>query len=417
MSRLFTGGAFNYITFAPGGAPQTQGPITLAVLVKPATIIGTHWWWVGRATSTHVWSVLTDTSHLFMENDFAGGPIPTVGNWWWVVVTKASGNALPRWHLKNLTTGAAWTHANEASGTVPNNGSSINNITFGGDGSNTNTNYDGKGAAAAAWSLVLSDAAIEAACTLNASDLLAAAPGWMIRLNQASTATPVIDDTGNGGDQTAITGTAVDAEDPPGFSYTLSSTTPFSKSVVERYQVLGAWTKSVAEQYRVLAVWSISAPETYRVLGSWSLAVSDYYRVLNGWTLDKAESYRVLGTWTRDVAEQYRVLNGWSNDVIERYDVLSGTAFSAEWAESYRILGVWSKEVVERYGILGVSWMLSVTERYRLYAAWTRSVIERYTVGEIAPPQHFPAATANLTLTAQARLVGPAVTAYLEMQG
>jgi hypothetical protein len=45
---------------------------------------------------------------------------------------------------------------------------------------------------------------------------------WAIKLNQASTATSVTDDTGGGGDQTAISGTSVDADDPPGFDYSLS---------------------------------------------------------------------------------------------------------------------------------------------------------------------------------------------------
>lgn len=362
MSRVFTGGAFNYITFGPGSAPTVQGPITLACLVKPATITGTHWWWTGRATSTHVWSILTDTSKLFMENDFVGGPSPTIANWWWVVVTKASGAALPRWHLKNVTAGSAWVHSNEASGTVPNNTGPITNILFGGDGSSTGTNADMKGAAAATWASALSDLAIEAACTLNASDLKAATPGWMARFNQASTATAVVDDTGNGGGQTAITGTTVDAaDDPPGFNYAL--TTTITKDITERYRVTNAVTKDVVETYRVTNAVTKNLTESYRVTNAVTKNVAESYRVLNSVTKDTAEIYRVLNAVTKNVTESYRVTNVITKDV----------------AETYRVLNAGTKDVAESYSILG-QLLKDVTERYRVYNGVTKDVAELYRV-------------------------------------
>lgn len=376
MSRLFTGGAFNYITFGPGSAPTVQGPITLACLVKPATITGTHWWWTGRATSTHVWSILTDTSKLFMENDFVGGPTPTIANWWWVVVTKASGAALPRWHMKNVTTGAAWVHSNEASGTVPNNTGPITNILFGGDGSSTSTNADMKGAAAATWGSVLSDLAIEAACTLNASDLKAATPSWMIRLNQASTATAVVDDTGGTGGQTAITGTSVDAaDDPPGFNYAL--TTTITKDVVERYRVTNAVTKDLAESYRVTNAVAKDSVETYRVLNGITKNLVESYRVTNGVTKNTAESYRVLNSLTKNVAESYRVLNAGTKDVAELYRVFN--SITKDVVETYSVLGQLSKDVIERYRVYN-GLTKDVTEAYRVLNARTVDRVEVYRV-------------------------------------
>lgn len=49
-------------------------------------------------------------------------------------------------------------------------------------------------------------------------------PTTLWAFNQASTADPVLDRTGGGADQTAITGTAVSADEPPGFSYSTAST-------------------------------------------------------------------------------------------------------------------------------------------------------------------------------------------------
>ena len=47
-------------------------------------------------------------------------------------------------------------------------------------------------------------------------------PSVLWRFNQASTATPVDDLMGSGANQSAIVGTTVSADDPPGFSYALS---------------------------------------------------------------------------------------------------------------------------------------------------------------------------------------------------
>jgi hypothetical protein len=49
-------------------------------------------------------------------------------------------------------------------------------------------------------------------------------PSVLWRFNQASVATPVTDVMGSGADQTAITGTTVSADEPPGFSYNIVTT-------------------------------------------------------------------------------------------------------------------------------------------------------------------------------------------------
>lgn len=226
MSRFFNGPTTaDAITFAVGNAPPDQGPITIAVLAKAANTSGfTGWMIQARATTTAVWSILTSNNvgaKLFMENDFTAGNAGLTTGWAWYVATKASGASTPRWHIHDLTAATAWSHAN-AGGTVGDGTGPITNILVGGNLSAGST-WRGSIAVVAAWDSVLSDVAIEAAMTSAAADTLAATPKWMVRLNQASTATSVTDDTGGGGDQTALAGTSVDADDPPAYNYALTS--------------------------------------------------------------------------------------------------------------------------------------------------------------------------------------------------
>ncbi len=230
MSRFFNGPSVaDIITFSAGNAPPDEGPITIAVLARATNLAGSFAAWMvqGRAITTPVWAILVaDNSgpKLFMESDFtAGNSGPSLG-WCWYVATKASGSSTPRWHVHDLTAGTAWTHVN-AGGNVPDGSGPITNILVGGNGS-ASTTWRGRIAAVAAWNTVLADLSVEAACTLAAADLAAANPNWGVLLNQASTVTAVTDFTGGGGNQTALSGTSVDADEPPGWDYSLSTPSP-----------------------------------------------------------------------------------------------------------------------------------------------------------------------------------------------
>lgn len=226
MSRAFNGGtAADSITFSAGNAPPDQGPITIAVLAKASTVTG----WTGYAvrgfvTSTASWALLTSNNagaKLFMENDFGSGVAGLTTSWAWLVATKASGSALPRFHVFPI--GGSWTHSNNTAN-VGDGSATVNKIVVGGDGAGgVSSSWRGSIAVVATWDTALADLAIEAACTTNAADTFAASPKWMIRLNQASTATSVSDDTAGGGNQSAISGTSVDVDDPPGYNYALTA--------------------------------------------------------------------------------------------------------------------------------------------------------------------------------------------------
>lgn len=241
MSRQFdTSGGADSITFNVGNAPPDQGPITVGILAKSFTVAGFTMWMIrGTKTGTAIWGMLTSNNSgpkLFAENDFGNGVAGLSTSWRWYVMTKASGSALPRIHVWDLS--GAWSHtdnsANTADGTGP-----IDTLLLGTAGGGAN-GWRGSIAVAAAFASQMNDAAVEAAFTLSAAATFNASPGWMVRLNQASTATSVPDDTGGGGGQSAISGTSVDADDPPGYSYALTNNVDGSGDRTETATIAGA---------------------------------------------------------------------------------------------------------------------------------------------------------------------------------
>lgn len=232
MARSFdpAGGA-DSITFAtPASIPPDQGPITIAVLAQAAdTVAWTGWMVRGYKAGTPILGFLTSNNagaKLFAENDFGAGVAGRSTAWRWYVMTKASGNVAPRIHVGDPTGTPSWAHTDNTAGVLDGTGP-IDTLVVGGTGGGSN-GWRGPIMVAAMADAVWTDAQIEARCTMAALDLFtavnAATKKWMVRLNQASTATTVTDDTGGGGDQTAISGTTVVA-DLAGFDYSISGPT------------------------------------------------------------------------------------------------------------------------------------------------------------------------------------------------
>jgi hypothetical protein len=232
VSRAFAGPSSNdTIAFSAGTAPPDQGPFTIAGLVKSNAGFG--WFASGNNGATPNWAAGLDTGAWFLWNDFTSGraQIVTTGHWSWIVSTKATGATVPRWHIRDVTSAGSWDHTNTTGGTVADNTGTITNVLVGNFGGAGAANcWQGSIAAIAAWDTTFTDLQVEALATLSAADLLsgggAATAKWMVRLNQASTATAVQDDTTGGGNQTAISGTTVDASEPPGWSYSLGGGSP-----------------------------------------------------------------------------------------------------------------------------------------------------------------------------------------------
>lgn len=223
MSREFRGPVFSdQVGFNLGAATFGQGPITIACLIKPTSTTGTRRI-IEAATAAiaETYGILIDSGTYFCVSLFANGPAAPTNDWQWIAFSKATGTVTPRFHFRNVTAAGAWSHTNPA-GTANNGVTPPASLTVG--AFNSTGFYQGLIAALAIWGTQLSDGQVEAACTLAASDLAASTPAWGTLWNQGSVATPVPDFTGNGGNQLSISGTLVNAEDPPGFNYSLVST-------------------------------------------------------------------------------------------------------------------------------------------------------------------------------------------------
>lgn len=318
MSRQFdTSGGADYITFSPGNAPPDQGPITIAVLAKASTVAGfTMWMCRGNKTGTAVWGFLTSNNagpKLFGENDFGNGVAGLSTSWRWYVMTKAAGSAIPRFHVWDLS--GAWSHTDNTTNVGDGTGA-IDTLYLGGNGSASN-NWRGSIAVAATWTSALSDGAIEAAMTLRASDTFAASPGWMVRLNQASTATSVTDDTAGGGNQSAITGTSVDADDPPGYSYALTNNV--NGAVSQTITVTGAATAAVDRPATVSQTATITgsvtadAPRGTTATQTVALAGTVTGQVIANATVTQALSVTGLATPEPSVVVPASTGTGWNS--------------------------------------------------------------------------------------------------------
>jgi len=334
------------LTCSMGSAPTSRAGTTLLLIRAYDSVfdlLSTNSDFIsGLAGTSPISGTFVSGGNIFSANDFGSGLAgPSDKNTWYVIgATKVSGNNTYQYTIAPV--GGSWTQATSGSSV---DGSGVDSIVFG-KGVIGGGKFDI--AAAAQWATPLSIAAIQALGTTSMDSWLAGSPSAAWQFNQTSTATNVNDLVGSA-NQTALSGTSVVA-DPVGWTYH-TSTTPFTKDVVERYRVFNGFTKDVVETYRVF----------------------------NALTKDVVERYRVTNAFSKDVVETYRVLNAFTKDVVERYRIFA--AFSVDVVERYRVLGVWSKDVVERYTIFAAI-SKDIVERYRIYNAFAKDIVERYSVGD-----------------------------------
>lgn len=218
------------VTLAVGGlASMGTSALTYAAIVKRTSsadqlIVG------GKDSggilqSGLVINAAADSNQVGLQGNTGGALVaisfPTTDDWVFVGITKATGTSTPRGH-KFLYSSSTWTHTDSAA-TVANQSSiSGGSVRIGASGgASYNTALTGDIAVAGVWvGTVLTDVQIE---TLEDAlqhwvDL---SPTALWRLDQDSTATAITDITGGGADQTALSGTSVVADCPPGFNWTL----------------------------------------------------------------------------------------------------------------------------------------------------------------------------------------------------
>lgn len=147
--------------------------------------------------------------------------ITSTTTWYCLLIGKATGAAIPRFHLYDYGA-STWTHGDH--GTAKAN-SAVGSPGFIWVGLNASalSDLNADVAVAAIWKdQAFADATIESwGIPLSLQAWLATTPSVLWAFNQASTSNPVLDITGGGADQNAIAGTSISGSDPPGFTYSL----------------------------------------------------------------------------------------------------------------------------------------------------------------------------------------------------
>lgn len=229
MARHFTTGE-NIVCSIGSCGPVGSGAYTMVWLYKIDLFAGVGGLGTLRRSGASARDAIVTGNRLFGLNEFSGNGFPSPPasvlpeeTWVWVAQRKAAGAAHYEW----------------AYGLYP-IADPDTDVVFGEDTGAANHSDPGAGdevwiglaavsgnrelAVMAMFDSRLSDAVIKSIFTEALSDLMAAGPVGCWPLNQADTADDVIDVTGNGADQTSITGTAV-ADDPDGYSYDLTPET------------------------------------------------------------------------------------------------------------------------------------------------------------------------------------------------
>lgn len=219
MSRAFAHATGDYIDFAPGSmATLNGGSQTLLFLWKADTSVQHGLIGAKNVGGSLVWGVnpFTDLKYYYsVAPSFVSADTYAIGTWYLFGISKAAGTSTVRTHVYDYTA-TTWTHTNWLTLADATNGP-VTSVRLAWLLNSTDT-LNGKIAAAAAYNTVLSDLTVQG-LNSNFNAWMAATPVWAIKLNQTSVATAVTDQTGNGGNQSGISGTSVSADEPAGWSY------------------------------------------------------------------------------------------------------------------------------------------------------------------------------------------------------
>jgi hypothetical protein len=224
MSRKFTGS--DYVEFGPGtlsdfvGGPSTVVALWRASSIHKGTIIDSRT--VSDSVVCSFRCAVTGMEWYAYNgvNNFDQCQPYTASTWRIDAWTKNSGNSTIRGHYCPIS--GSWTHVNY--GTKTTSASPHSKIIVG--NGNSLGGLQGDVAAIMLLDRILSDAEIETLWSgLTAwMSLIGSDSALLWAFNQASVSDPVLDLTGGGGDQIAISGTSIET-DPPGFSYLLLTPT------------------------------------------------------------------------------------------------------------------------------------------------------------------------------------------------
>lgn len=217
MARTFDG-TDDFIQFTLGNGNFDLGPSTHAAIVRRNADGGEHRIIQAMTSSSAGRHGLAITAADVLQlnsgatNSVSTTTVTVSSGWVLIAGAKAAGSATPRFHIYNYASDT-WTHENGdialTDGSTPGAGGLFNI----GRGPSVGF-FDGDVLIAGRWGSVLTDAQIETlAFSLQSWYGLNPAQLWL--LDQSDVAQNVIDATGGGSNQTAITGTAVASSHPP----------------------------------------------------------------------------------------------------------------------------------------------------------------------------------------------------------
>lgn len=187
----------------------------------------------------------------------AGVDLTASDGWLLIGFDKGSTTVKPRLHVYDYGA-ATWTHADADNTVADQPASTVTRIAVGQDAAGNNKAAV-RLAVFGAWKSPLVDADYESGMRSSLGAWEALAPDALCPFNQASTADPVADTTGNGADQTSITGTTVvTGDDPPGFSFI--SATPVGRDLPAMWNVRALVGRDAPVTFDTAALAGRSAP-------------------------------------------------------------------------------------------------------------------------------------------------------------
>jgi hypothetical protein len=216
MARTFVKASLEKVTLSLG-ALNFIPPFTCAAICTRAVDASVHAWLRigGTDGSAHIcrlntsnqieYSIGTGSSHGTTTAVAADG-------WMLLAASKNTGTVAARLHKYKFSTNA-WVHE-DGTATLANPGTPTANAWIG----SSPASYDGDIAIVGVWNAVLSDAQVEA-LPFSLASWFQVTPKGIWLLDQQATAQKVRDLTGNGANESALTGSTVSTSSVPIFSY------------------------------------------------------------------------------------------------------------------------------------------------------------------------------------------------------
>lgn len=231
MARQWTRASVDTIGFLDSTFDGYTGALTFAALINKHTdsqvqaIISIH-----NATPAVRMGLRISAGNLveIFTSSGSGASTTTVqiaDSWCLIVGTRAAGTSTPRLHIYKYGTNT-WTHEN-AGGTVADGLSAATATLRLGTSTTSGNAYDGDMEVAGVWKRALTDAEVEN-LAFSLQQWYAAAPDWLVKLDQSATGQKVVDLTGKGGNESAISGTSIATSSPPVFNYGAGPTQGFT---------------------------------------------------------------------------------------------------------------------------------------------------------------------------------------------